>query len=57
MAEATRPPLTSVDMNLGALGREAGAALLEMIEDTRLPASGACLARCRERVLPRRART
>jgi LacI family transcriptional regulator len=31
MAEATRPPLTSVDMNLGALGREAGAALLEMI--------------------------
>jgi LacI family transcriptional regulator len=31
MAEATRPPLTSVDMNLGALGREAGAALLDMI--------------------------
>jgi LacI family transcriptional regulator len=31
MAEAARPPLTSVDMNLGALGREAGAALLDMI--------------------------
>ena len=31
MAEAARPPLTSVDMNLAALGREAGAALLEMI--------------------------
>jgi LacI family transcriptional regulator len=31
MAEATRPPLTSVDMNLGVLGREAGAALLDMI--------------------------
>ncbi|TIS31327.1 substrate-binding domain-containing protein, partial [Mesorhizobium sp.] len=24
VAEATRPPLTSVDMNLAALGREAG---------------------------------
>jgi LacI family transcriptional regulator len=31
IAEAARPPLTSVDMNLGALGREAGAALLHMI--------------------------
>ncbi len=31
MTEATRPPLTSVDMNLEALGREAGAALLEMM--------------------------
>jgi LacI family transcriptional regulator len=31
MTDATRPPLTSVDMNLGALGGEAGAALLEMI--------------------------
>ncbi len=31
MAEATRPPLTSVDMNLSDLGREAGAHLLEMI--------------------------
>jgi LacI family transcriptional regulator len=31
MAEAARPPLTSVDMNLDALGREAGAALIEMM--------------------------
>ena len=31
MAEAARPPLTSVDMNLDALGREAGAALLDMM--------------------------
>jgi LacI family transcriptional regulator len=31
MAEAARPPLTSVDMNLDALGREAGACLLEMM--------------------------
>jgi LacI family transcriptional regulator len=31
MTEATRPPLTSVDMNLGALGSEAGAALIELI--------------------------
>jgi LacI family transcriptional regulator len=31
MVEATRPPLTSVDMNLDALGREAGAALIEMM--------------------------
>jgi LacI family transcriptional regulator len=31
MTDATRPPLTSVDMNLGVLGSEAGAALLEMI--------------------------
>jgi LacI family transcriptional regulator len=31
MTDATRPPLTSVDMNLGALGSEAGAALLEII--------------------------
>ena len=31
MTDATRPPLTSVDMNLGALGGEAGAALIEMI--------------------------
>jgi LacI family transcriptional regulator len=31
MAEAARPPLTSVDMNLDALGREAGASLLEMM--------------------------
>jgi LacI family transcriptional regulator len=31
MAKAARPPLTSVDMNLGALGREAGIALIEMM--------------------------
>jgi LacI family transcriptional regulator len=31
MALAARPPLTSVDMNLKALGREAGDSLLEMI--------------------------
>jgi LacI family transcriptional regulator, galactose operon repressor len=31
MVEAARPPLTSVDMNLDALGREAGASLMEMM--------------------------
>lgn len=31
MTKAARPPLTSVDMNLDALGREAGACLLEMM--------------------------
>ena len=31
MALAARPPLTSVDMNLSALGREAGDRLIEMI--------------------------
>ena len=31
MAEAARPPLTSVDMNLEAFGREAGASLMEMM--------------------------
>ena len=31
MALAARPPLTSIDMNLRALGREAGERLLEMI--------------------------
>jgi LacI family transcriptional regulator len=31
MAEAARPALTSVDMNLEVLGREAGASLLEMM--------------------------
>lgn len=31
VAEATRPPLTTVDMNLKALGREAGQRLIEMI--------------------------
>jgi LacI family transcriptional regulator len=32
MTLAARPPLTSIDMNLSALGREAGDRLLEMIE-------------------------
>jgi LacI family transcriptional regulator len=32
MTEATRPPLSSVDMNLSALGREAGRMLLAMID-------------------------
>lgn len=36
MTEAARPPLTSVDMNLGALGDEAGAALIEMMSGARL---------------------
>ncbi|TIW06596.1 MAG: LacI family transcriptional regulator, partial [Mesorhizobium sp.] len=31
VAEATRPPLTSVDMNLATLGREAGLALLSLV--------------------------
>lgn len=36
MVEASLPPLTSVDMNLGALGSEAGAALLAMMAGRRL---------------------
>ncbi|MGD1039176.1 MAG: LacI family DNA-binding transcriptional regulator [Roseiarcus sp.] len=36
MTKAARPPLTSVDMNLDALGGEAGAALLEMMAGARL---------------------
>jgi LacI family transcriptional regulator len=36
MTQASRPPLTSVDMNLQALGREAGNRLLEMIQGKRL---------------------
>ncbi|PBC06765.1 LacI family DNA-binding transcriptional regulator [Mesorhizobium sp. WSM3859] len=32
VAEATRPPLTSVDMNLSTLGREAGLALLSLVD-------------------------
>ncbi len=36
MVEATRPPLTSVDMNLKDLGRQAGARLLEMIAGKRM---------------------
>ena len=36
MAEATRPPLTSVDMNLKDLGRRAGQSLLDRIAGKRL---------------------
>jgi LacI family transcriptional regulator len=36
MALAARPPLTSIDMNLKALGREAGDSLLDMIGGKRL---------------------
>ena len=36
MVEAARPPLTSVDMNLRALGREAGERLLAMIAGERM---------------------
>jgi LacI family transcriptional regulator len=36
MADATRPPLTSVDMNLKHLGREAGLRLIDMIAGKRL---------------------
>jgi LacI family transcriptional regulator len=52
MTDATRPPLTSVDMNLGALGSEAGAALLAMISGEslagvrRLPCSLVVRASC-----------
>ena len=31
IAEATRPPLTTVDMNLKELGREAGRRLIDLI--------------------------
>jgi LacI family transcriptional regulator len=36
MTEAARPPLTSVDMNLDSLGREAGASLVEMMAGRKL---------------------
>ena len=36
VASATRPPLTSVDMNLKELGREAGRCLIELIGGARL---------------------
>jgi LacI family transcriptional regulator len=36
VAAATRPPLTSVDMNLKELGREAGRCLIELIDGTTL---------------------
>ena len=32
IAAATRPPLTTIDMNLHELGRQAGLLLLDMIE-------------------------
>ena len=44
MALAARPPLTSIDMNLSALGREAGERLLEMIGGA--PLSGVCRRPC-----------
>jgi LacI family transcriptional regulator len=36
MALAARPPLTSIDMNLKALGREAGERLIEMVSGRRV---------------------
>lgn len=36
MAEACRPPLTSIDMNLRDLGREAGRALLQLMSGQKL---------------------
>jgi LacI family transcriptional regulator len=36
MTLAARPPLSSIDMNLRALGREAGESLLEMIAGKRV---------------------
>jgi LacI family transcriptional regulator len=36
MTLAARPPLTSIDMNLKALGREAGDSLLAMIAGRKL---------------------
>ena len=36
MALAARPPLTSIDMNLKALGREAGDRLIDMIAGKRV---------------------
>ena len=43
IAAATRPPLTTVDMNLHELGRQAGLRLLDMIDGTRRnAASCAC---------------
>ena len=42
IAAATRPPLTTVDMNLHELGRQAGLRLLDMIDGARPPASSAC---------------
>jgi LacI family transcriptional regulator len=36
VAEATRPPLTTIGMNLKDLGREAGRRLMQMIDGKRL---------------------
>jgi LacI family transcriptional regulator len=36
MAAATRPPLTSVDMNLKELGREAGRRMIDLIDGNEL---------------------
>ena len=44
MTLAARPPLTSIDMNLRALGREAGDRLLQMIAGA--PVSGVCRRPC-----------
>ncbi len=44
MAEAARPPLTSIDMNLAALGAEAGACMARMIDG--LPEQGLRLLPC-----------
>ncbi len=45
MAEAVRPPLTSIDMNLAALGAEAGRCLVAMIKGK--PEQGLRLLPCR----------
>jgi LacI family transcriptional regulator len=58
MVEAARPALTSVDMNLEALGREAGASLMEMMGGhalkgvRRLPCSLVIRDSCGARVSP-----
>jgi LacI family transcriptional regulator len=38
IAAATRPPLTTIDMNLHELGRQAGSRMLAMINDERAQA-------------------
>ena len=42
IAAATRPPLTTVDMNLHEVGRQAGLRLLDMIDGAR-PSGVECL--------------
>jgi hypothetical protein len=54
MTEATRPPLTSVDMNLEVLGREAGAALLEMMVGRRFAGVRRAVLACHPRLVRRR---